>query len=320
MSIFYTEIAAIITNGQKNTYKTINKGVLETYWLVGKHIVEEEQNGKNKAEYGKNIIGFLSEKLTQEFGKGYSEASLRYIRQFYIIFPICHALRDELSWTHYRFLLKVENPKARTFYINESIDNQWDTRSLERQINSFYVARQKRLSADNEHFYIDLVFYNYILKCFVLIDLKMGKLTHQDIGQMDFYVRMWEDLCKTEGDNPTIGIILCSEKNDIIVKYSVLENNTQLFASKYMLYLPTETELMNELSREKNFIETEENFKRISYEEKLEKLRKEISEGRLGEKEELDRKREILEIRRKERLRRYNEGFSRDDNDYPSLV
>lgn len=237
-------------------------------------------------------------------------------------------LRPELSWTHYRLLLKVSDTEAREFYVNEIIENNWSTRQLERQINSFYykrilssknkklvkkeaqkltsplepsdiikdpyvlefldlkenktflekdleselldklqefllelgkgfsfVARQQRISSETQHFYIDLVFYNYLLKCFVLIDLKVGKLTHQDIGQMDMYVRLYEDKIKPEGDNPTIGIILCSEKDETIVKYSVLEENRRLFASKYKLYLPTEEELKSELNKERELLE-----------------------------------------------------------------
>ena len=236
-----------------------------------------------------------------------------------------YALRNELSWTHYRLLMRVENINARNFYMNEAITENWSTRALERQINSFYyerivssknnkgvieegkkatkllspkpedfikdpyvleflnlpsgsgysekdienaiiqklqqfmlemgkgfsfVAQQKRISAEDDDFYVDLVFYNYILKCFVLIDLKLGKLDHQDIGQMDLYVRWFEDNLRSATDNPTIGIILCSEKNETIVKYSVLKESKQLFASKYKLYLPTEAEFKKEVERE----------------------------------------------------------------------
>jgi predicted nuclease of restriction endonuclease-like (RecB) superfamily len=317
-------------------------------------IVEEEQSGKTRAEYGKFLIKELSVRLTKDYGKGFTVTNLKYIRQFYLAFPISHALRDqsevdkkshslsgqffpankslrkELSWTHYRLLLKVENEKVRNFYLNEAVDSNWSTRQLERQINSFYyerllsskdkkpvleeakriaspakpedlikdpyvleflnlkenkpllekdletellgklqefllelgkgfslVARQYRISVDSDHFYIDLVFYNYILKCFLLIDLKIGKLTHKDIGQMDFYVRYFEDNIKVEGDNPTIGMILCSEKNETIVKYSVLNDNKRMFASRYKLYLPTEEELARELQREIELIRTE---------------------------------------------------------------
>jgi predicted nuclease of restriction endonuclease-like (RecB) superfamily len=255
------------------------------------------------------------------------------MKQFYLEFPILHALRGELTWTHYRLLLKVQNETARQYYLQESIDCQWSTRELERQVNSFYyerilttkkpallnaadqssekltavdvikdpfvleflgvednrflseqalesalmdklqafllelgkgfsfVKRQKRITTDNEHFYIDLVFYNYLLKCFVLVDLKIGKLTHKDIGQIDFYVRYWEDNCKAEDDNPTIGIVLCTEKNEAVIKYSVLENSRQLFAAKYQLYLPTEAELQAEIIREMQIIAIEQGLK-----------------------------------------------------------
>jgi predicted nuclease of restriction endonuclease-like (RecB) superfamily len=252
------------------------------------------------------------------------------MRQFYVTFPNSHALRDELSWTHYRLLMKIDNEPRREFYLKECAESNWSSRQLERQINSFFyerllatqkegresvkneiqktepktdpdyilkdpyilefldlkenrdyheseleqalinklqefllelgkgfsfVARQKRITLDGDHFYVDLVFYNYILKCFVIIDLKTNKLTYQDIGQIDFYVRYFDDQVKLPGDNPTIGIILCAEKNDAMVKYSVLSDNNNLFASKYMLYLPTEEELMRELERERLLIE-----------------------------------------------------------------
>jgi len=279
--------------------------MVQAYWNIGKIIVEEEQNGKDKAKYGLYLIKELSEKLTKDFGKGFTPSNLKYIRQFYLVFPISHTLCDQLSWSHYRSLLKVKSERARLFYIKEAEQNDWSVRALERQINSFYyerilsskdkepvikeakektaklkpenilkdpvvlefldlkdrasyreseleqslidklqefllelgkgfcfVDRQKRITAENEYFYIDMVFYNYILKCFILIDLKIGKLTHQDIGQMDMYVRMFEDKYKIKNDNPTIGIILCSEKNEAVAKYSVLKDNKQLFSSK----------------------------------------------------------------------------------------
>ncbi|AJA49133.1 hypothetical protein CPAST_c30670 [Clostridium pasteurianum DSM 525 = ATCC 6013] len=291
----------------------------------------EEQKGEEKAEYGDFIIKNLSKELTKDFGKGFTQSNLRNMRQFYLIFNNSYALRSELSWTHYRLLMRLENEEKRDFYIDECIKSNWSTRQLERQINSFYyerllasqnkklvrneikdletglnpndiikdpyvlefldlkenknflekdleqglmnnlqqfllelgkgfafVARQKRITADGEHFYIDLVFYNYLLKCFVLIDLKLGKLTHQDIGQMDFYVRYYEKEIKAEADNPTIGIILCSEKNETIVKYSILEESKHIFASKYMLYMPTEEELKREINKDREILEIEE--------------------------------------------------------------
>jgi predicted nuclease of restriction endonuclease-like (RecB) superfamily len=293
------------------------------YWEIGKRIVENEQAGEAKAVYGQGLLKELSQNLTADFGKGFDQSNLRYMRLFYQVFPIRDALRHELGWTHYRLLLKVENEKRRSYYLHEAIAQNWSTRALERQINSFYyerilsskqrkevtaeaknatdalaarpedfikdpyvleflhlstdnrflekdlenaiinnlqqfilelgkgyafVAQQKHIRAGDD-FYIDLVFYNYILKCFVLVDLKLGKLTHQDIGQMDTYVRWYEENEKGTGDNPTLGIILCSEKAETIVKYSVLKDSKQLFASKYKLYLPTEKELIKEVEQ-----------------------------------------------------------------------
>lgn len=325
----FQSIKNILIEARTKAYTAVNFAMIEAYWNVGKNIFEA-QGMSERAEYGKKLLEYLSLKLTEEFGKGYTTANLRNMRQFYIVFQNCYALRSELSWTHYRFLMRIENDEKRNFYIQECVKSNWGTRQLERQINSFYyerllssqdkdlvrneihqlepamrpedfikdpfvlefmnlkenmsflekdlenelmanlkefmlelgkgfafVARQKRITADGEHFYIDLVFYNYILKCFVLIDLKIGKLSHQDIGQMDFYVRYFEKEVKDISDNPTIGIILCSERNETIVKYSVLDESKQIFASKYMLYLPTEEELKREISRERNLIEIE---------------------------------------------------------------
>ncbi len=288
-----------------------------TYWQVGRLIVEDEQAGELRAEYGRAVLDGLAERLTAEFGRGFDITNLRHMRRFYLLFQIRDAVRPELSWTHYRLLLKVENEAARSWYVTEAASEGWSTRALERQINSFYyerilssrdvgpvrseatantrdlsprdvlkdpyvleflelgerssfteselegalmaqlqgfllelgrgfsfVARQKRIALEGEFFYIDLVFYNYLLKCFVLIDLKLGKLTHQDIGQMDTYVRLYEERFRGEGDNPTLGLILCSEKNEAIAKYSVLAEGEQIFESKYRLVLPTEAELV----------------------------------------------------------------------------
>jgi len=331
----YQRVREILNNARNKVYQTANIEMLQAYWNVGRLIVEEEQNGKDRAEYGSFLISNLSEKLTQEYGKGFTESNLKYMRQFYQTFEKSHALRGELSWTHYRLLLKVEKENARDFYIKETITGNWSTRQLERQINSRYfdrllmskdkkglmldtdkgkedmqpehlikdpfvleflnvkenerlaekqletalieklqqfllelgngfsfVGRQYRITADNEHFYIDLVFYNYILKCFLLIDLKTEKLTHQDIGQMDFYVRFFEDKMKQPGDNPAIGLILCTEKNKTIVKYSLLGESKQIFASKYQLYLPSEKQLEQEIQREIEQIEQEKNLSR----------------------------------------------------------
>jgi predicted nuclease of restriction endonuclease-like (RecB) superfamily len=324
MSNIYQNIRSTILRAKKRINTVVHDTVVETYWQIGKYIVEEEQDGKERAAYGKSLIKGLASKLKEEFGSGYDKSNLSNMRKFYMMFPILDAVRQELSWTHYRLLLKVENEKARAFYIEEAIANDWSTRALNRQINSLYyerllssgerkavvaemkektkdlqpdevlkdpyvlefiqlkdnnryleseleaalidklnafllelgkgfafVARQKRISTETKHFYIDLVFYNYLLKCFVLIDLKIKELSHQDIGQMDMYVRLYEDKYKGSDDNPTIGLILCTHKDKTIVKYSVLNENKQLFASKYMLHLPTEEELKVELEREK---------------------------------------------------------------------
>jgi predicted nuclease of restriction endonuclease-like (RecB) superfamily len=311
----------LIINSHKIVYQTANFQMVETYWRIGEKIVET-QGGEMYAKYGENLLKEVSARLTAEFGKGFTVRNLWAMRQFYIQFPILHALRAELSWTHYRSLIRVENPKAREVYMTEAADNTWSTRFLDEQVDKhFYerliashkeavnelnekalltinpqdyilkdpllldyyglkdstkyresdieqliidnlqkfllelgrgfsfVARQQRINTELSHYFIDLVFYNYILKCFVLIDLKIGKLTHQDVGQMDMYVRMYNKLKCTEGDNPTIGIILCEEKDYAEVKFSVLADNEQLFATKYKLYMPTEEELSKEMTQ-----------------------------------------------------------------------
>lgn len=330
----YESIRQILEEARNSTYRAVNFAMVKAYWQIGKIIIEEEQEGEERAEYGKFLIKQLSERLIVEFGRGFNETNLKYMRQFYLAFPKSHSLRDELSWTHYRLLLKIEREDPRQFYLQESINSNWSTRELERQITSLLyerialskdkkkvkelskkgniiekpediikdpyvleflgmsenksfnetkleqslierlkefllelgkgfslVARQKRITLDGDHYYIDLVFYNYILKCFVLIDLKTGKLTHQDIGQIDFYVRYFEKEEKRKEDNPTIGLILCSDKNESMVKYTLLDERKSVFASKYKLYLPTENELKKELERERRIIEQERRLK-----------------------------------------------------------
>lgn len=338
----YGDIAQIINHTKNTVRNTANSAMVITYWNIGRLIVENEQSGENRAQYGKKTLKTLSLKLSNEFGKGFDLSNLKRMRQFYFAFPkggslrhqLDHVLTEvsqitipniqlELSWTHYRHLLKVESEQARLWYMQQAVQENWSTRALERQINSFYfqrllssknkgpvideakqktapltkqdllkdpyvleflqlknkpeytenelesalmtelqqfllelgsgfsfVARQKHIDLDGEHFYIDLVFYNYKLKCFVLIDLKRGKLTHQDLGQMDTYIRLFEDQFRGSDDNPTIGLILCSDKSEALVKYSMLANHEQLFASKYKLQLPSEAELARELQRE----------------------------------------------------------------------
>lgn len=359
----YSRVREILEAARGSAYRAVNFAMVQAYWHIGREIVEEEQKGKARAQYGEYLLKELSERLAKEFGKGFDPSNLRYMRLFYLSFEIVnavrsqssaieiydavrhisshaqksHALRDELpvvrpelSWTHYRLLLKVERPDVRKFYVDECITGNWSTRQLERQINSFYyerllssrnknivrseikklepgpspndiikdpyvleflgmkeskkyletdlehglidklhnfllelgkgfsfIARQKRITVEDEYYYIDLVFYNYILKCFVIIDLKVGKLTHQDIGQMDFYVRYFEKEIRQPEDNPTIGLILCAQKNEAMAKYTLLKDSKTIFASKYKLYLPTEKELKEELEREKRMLEIE---------------------------------------------------------------
>ena len=324
---FYNEIKEILISARNKVYQTANFAMVEAYWNIGKSIIEE-QGGNEKAEYGTGLLKELSKQMTQDFGKGFTVANLKNMRQFYLTFPNGYALRSELSWTHYRLLMRVENENAREFYMQEAVKSQWSTRQLERQINSFFyerllssknkeqvaaeiqtlepakkpedvirdpyvleflglppnddfyesdleqalithlqkfllelgrgfsfVARQKRITFDGRHFRIDLVFYNYILKCFVLIDLKVGDLTHQDLGQMQMYVHYYERELINEGDNPLIGIVLCADKSESVVKYTLPENETQIFASKCKLYLPSEEELLRELNQEYQALE-----------------------------------------------------------------
>lgn len=355
----YREIRAVLEDARASAYRAVNSAMVGAYWRVGRLIVEHEQRGRRRAGYGEALVENLSARLTGEFGRGFTGTNLRYMRQFYLMFPIHHALRDksraegkrnarvsrpkirhvaggeslglrpELSWTHYRLLLGLEDAKAREWYMHEAADQRWSTRQLERQISVLYyerllasrkkapvrreagqklaevqpeqfirdpyvldfldlkeypalrestveqaiidnlqafllelgkgfsfVARQKRLRFDDEDFYVDLVFYNYLLRCFVLIDLKVGKLSHQDIGQMDSYVRLFDAHARPPEDNPTIGLILCSRKNEAIAKYSVLAEGRQIFAAKYVKFLPTEAELRHELERERRLIES----------------------------------------------------------------
>ena len=320
-----TAIRTILNQARTQLQNTVNNTMVQVYWNVGRLIVEHEQLGENRAAYGKQQLKSLATQLQAEFGKGFIERNLRHMRAFYLAYPIWNAVRSELSWTHYRILLRVENEAARNWYLQESIDHSWSSRALERQIDKLYyerllsskdkkpvideanthieplkndpknylrdpyildflnlphasalesnleqalinnlqqfllelgkgfafVERQQRIATEDQDFYIDLVFYNYKLKCFLLIDLKIGKLTHQDVGQMDTYVRIYDQHRKDSDDNPTIGLILCSEKSEAVAKYSVLTESKQLFASKYLHYLPTEEELRNELERER---------------------------------------------------------------------
>jgi predicted nuclease of restriction endonuclease-like (RecB) superfamily len=320
-----TAIRSILNQARTQLQQTVNHTMVETYWQVGRLIIEDEQQGEKRATYGQQQLKSLAIQLKSEFGKGFNERNLRNMRAFYLTYPIWHTVCTKLSWSHYRVLLRVENQAAREWYIKETVDHAWSVRALDRQIDKLYyerllsskekqpvideanthierlknnpknylrdpyileflnlpytstletnleqalinnlqqfllelgkgfafVARQQRIATEDQDFYIDLVFYNYKLKCFLLIDLKMGKLTHQDVGQMDTYVRIYDQHRKDSDDNPTIGLILCSEKSEAVAKYSVLTESKQLFASKYLHYLPTEEELRSELERER---------------------------------------------------------------------
>ena len=320
----------LIRQARRKVLRAVDTIQVQTCWQIGRHIVEFEQEGARRAGYGKQLLSTLATALTAEFGKGFDASNLRYMRLFYQAFPIRDALRHELSWTHYRRLLRVDNASARLWYMNESASQNWSSRALERQINTLYyerllasrdrcavkqeaavniqqmkgsprdfirdpvvaeflglphagrlqeseieqalieqlqgfllergkgfafIARQQRISTDSKDFYIDLVFYNYLLKCFVIFDINRGELTHQDVDQMDMYVRMYDDLKRGVEDGPTVGIILCAQKDESVVRYSVLEGNEQLFASKYQLVLPSEEELRAELDRERAVLE-----------------------------------------------------------------
>lgn len=355
----FTRVAAILDEARGNVVRAVNSNMVLAYWLIGREIVETIQEGEERAAYGGQVLGGLSKRLQAQYGRGFSVPNLQRFRRFFLTYPgrweiwsaagtkslgLAPALENsspsgtessqpfapELTWSHYRALMYVENARARAFYENEAIECGWTKAQLERQIQSShydrilahrgedglvaqdrerlpgeplsarevlrsplvlefldlpdtavlheseleeaiienlqsfmlelgkgfaFVARQKHIRFDDDDFYIDLVFYNFLLKCFVLVDLKLGKLTHRDVGQMDGYVRLFEERFKVEGDNPTIGLILCSDKSEAVAKYSVLRESEQLFATKYLPFLPTESELARELENERRLLE-----------------------------------------------------------------
>ena len=323
----YERIRTILTEARNRAFQAINSAMVSAYWEIGRTIVEEEQQGQQRAEYGQQVLVGLSNRLTAEFGKGFDRTNLQQMRNFYVAYPNCDALRRELSWTHYRILLRVEK-SARSFYENEAVAARWSTRELQRQVASLlferlalskdregvlalaqrgheifqpsdlvkdpyvlefaalpsvprilesdleqalldklqefllelgkgfaFMARQQRITLDGTHYYIDLVFYNRLTRSFVLIDLKVGELTHQDIGQMQMYVHYYQRELTAADENPPIGIILCTDKNEAVVRYTLPEGKQQIFASRYKLYLPTEAELAAELQRERAAVE-----------------------------------------------------------------
>ncbi|MDO4161364.1 MAG: PDDEXK nuclease domain-containing protein [Prevotellaceae bacterium] len=317
------DIKKIIENGRNAAYSAVNATMISTYWNIGKRIVEEEQHGKERAEYGKELIKTLAQELTHEYGSGFSDRYLRAFRQFYLVIPnfeIWKSRFPNLTWTHVYRTLRVNDETAIRWYLENASAQMWSVRTLNRNISTQYyerhykqpsllgnksngsvptkeeilkspfmaeflgfkpdegfserdlessiishlkdfmmemgrgfafMARQQHIRTEAEDYYIDLVFYNVVLKCYVLIDCKVGKITHQDVGQMDMYVRMYDELKRTEGDNPTIGIVLCSETDADIARYSILKGNEQIFATKYKLYLPTEDELRREIEKQK---------------------------------------------------------------------
>ncbi len=357
---FIEDIKQIVATAKTQAYRAVNLMQVTSNWLLGWRIVEQEQHGKAKADYGAYVIKLASETLTQEFGKGYSMTNIKSFRKFYLSFndleigqtlpaqlkkmlelpkskesQIGQALSAQLSWSHYERLMRVDDEKARLWYMQEAASQQWSYRTLDRNINSQYyyrllqtpdnlkhevvnemktltadyqkdkyafmknpvvaeflglpqnmafsetkletaiidhlqkfimelgkgyafVARQQLIRTDLKDYYIDLVFYNYILKCFLLVDLKTSEITHQDIGQMDMYIRMYDELKCSEGDNPTIGLLLCAETSKDLARYSILKDNQQLFAAKYLTYLPDKEQLLLEIERQKEIFAMQE--------------------------------------------------------------
>ncbi len=326
--VLYNEIKQVLISSRKEAYRAVNQSIIKCYHEIGRIIVQKEQNGNDYAKYGKATLKDLSSKLTKEFGSGFDRRNLSNMRKFYLLYPNWNAVRTNLSWTHYRAVLKLDDEKERNWYLEEASKEQWSSRQLNRQISTFYyqrllssqdkkpvkdeakkllkkqksedfikdpyvleflnlkdypalreselelalidklqdfllelgrgfcfVSRQKRMRFEDEDFYLDLVFYHSILKCHILIDLKIGKLTHSDVGQMDSYIRMFDELYKNDDDNPTLGLILCSSKNEAIVKYSILNDAKQIFASKYSFTLPSIKELEHQLQIQREELE-----------------------------------------------------------------
>ena len=353
---FISDIKAIVYTAKQKAYQAADLYQVVSNWLVGRRIVEQEQHGQERAQYGKHIVDLASEALTAEFGKGYSVVNIKSFRKFYLTFnnlligqtvsaqsgndltikgqsvsaelELAKMLPSNLSWSHYERLMRIKNEDERDWYMREAAGESWSVRTLNRNIGSQYyhrllqtpeskrgevidemqrltadyqkdrhkflrnpvvaeflgfsqdaaysetnlesaiidhlqkfilelgkgfafVARQQRIKTDIGEYYIDLVFYNYILKCFLLIDLKTSRITHEDIGQMDMYIRMYDELKCSEGDNPTIGLLLCSETSKDLARYSILKDSKQLYAAKYLTYLPTKEELTAEIEHQK---------------------------------------------------------------------
>ena len=318
---FLSDIRGIIDAARTQAVRSVDFCRVQMYWHMGKRILEEEQQGKDRADYGTYLIRNLARQLEPEYGSGFSVRQLEMCRQFYRLYPIANALRSQLNWTQYRILIQIDDPDKRLYYELESVNNNWTARETERQINSqlyerlllsndkeavlavarkeripqspleiikdpmyleflglerraayyekdlesavidhlqhfllelgqgfTFVARQKRIRLEDDEFFADLVFYNRMLRCFVVIELKTGKLTHQDLGQLQMYVNYYDRIEKTAEENPTIGILLCTDKNDTVVRMALPEDNKTILASEYKLYLPTQTQLIDEVN------------------------------------------------------------------------
>ena len=321
---FYTEIRQIIETARTNAIRSVDFSRVQMYWLLGKRIFEEEQQGKDRADYGAYLIRNLAEELTPLYGSGFSVRQLEQSRRFYRMYPIANALRSQLNWTQYRLLIQIEDPFKREYYELESVNNAWTARETERQINAMlyerlllsndkesvlavarkeripespteiikdpmvleflglhretsyyekdlegailshltdfllemgkgfsFVARQKRLLLEDDEFFADLVLYNRLLRCFVVIELKTSALTHQDLGQLQMYVNYYDRMEKLPEENPTIGILLCSAKNNTVVKMTLPEDNQTILTSEYRLYLPTTQQLIEQVNEVK---------------------------------------------------------------------
>lgn len=326
--VFLNDIKEIINSARQNAVRSVDFCRVQMYWHMGKRIFEEEQQGRDRADYGTYLIKNLAKQLEPEYGSGFSYRQLAFCRQFYRIYPIVNALRSQLNWTQYRMLIQIDNPDKRMYYELESVNNGWTARETERQINSqlyerlllsndkesvlavarkeripqspleiikdpmyleflglerksayyekdlesaiithlqhfllelgqgfTFVARQKRILLEDDEFFADLVFYNRLLKCFVVIELKTGKLTHQDLGQLQMYVNYYDRVEKNADENPTIGILLCTDKNDTAVRMALPENNKTIMASEYKLYLPTQAQLIDEVNSVRKMVE-----------------------------------------------------------------
>ena len=331
--VFLNDIREIINAARTQAVRSVDFCRVQMYWHIGKRIFEEEQQGKDRADYGAYLIKNLSKQLEPEYGSGFSYRQLAFCRQFYRTYPIANALRSQLNWTQYRLLIQIDDPDKRMYYELESVNNSWTARETERQINSqlyerlllsndkesvlaiarkeripqspleiikdpmfleflglerkaayyekdlesaiithlqhfllelgqgfTFVARQKRILLEDDEFFADLVFYNRLLRCFVVIELKTGKLTHQDLGQLQMYVNYYDRVEKTAEENPTIGILLCTDKNDTAVRMALPEDNKTILASEYKLYLPTQSQLINEVNSVRKMVEEQREF------------------------------------------------------------